>query len=93
MYITDAFQWSREMDEDEYSWNKHEIDIIGSDEPMRMVTLQLFDEAWQIQGCETGGPKYHRAGFCEVISNEYTATVMSVDSAYDSVMDIIERLS
>lgn len=92
-FDTDAFQWMREMDEDEYDWDRDEVDVVGGGEPIRMVTLQLLDDTWEIQGCETGGPNYHRPGFCEVISSEFSASVETVEEAHDEVMNIIERLS
>lgn len=60
-YDTDAFQWVREMAENEYSWSKKEVNAVDGNEPIRMVTLRLFDETWKIQDCETGGPQYYRS--------------------------------
>ena len=60
-YDTDAFQVVREMAGNEYSWSKKEVNAGDGNEPIRMVTLRLFDETWKIQDCETGGPQYYRS--------------------------------
>lgn len=71
---TDAYQWMREMNEEEYDWDRNKIDRLIGGTLIRMVTLWLVDKRWEIQACETAGPQYHRSGFCEVMSSEYTAT-------------------
>jgi hypothetical protein len=92
-FDSDSYQWMREMDEDEYDWDKDKVDIVGGGEPIRMVTLQLMDGKCGIQGSETAGSDYHRPGFCELISSEFAASAETVEEAHDKVMDIIERLS
>jgi hypothetical protein len=92
-FDSDAYQWMREMEPDEYDWNKEEVDIVGGGEPVRMVTLQFLDGGWEIQGSETAGPKYHRPGFCELISSEYAATFDDLDAASEKVEEFLRDLS
>lgn len=92
-YDKDAYQWVRELDEDEYNWDGSEVNIVGADVPMRIVSLQLQNDEWHVKGAETGGPKYHRPGFTELISGEFADTFSDADNAFDAVHDYIERLS
>ena len=92
-YDKDAYQWVRELDEDEYNWDASEVNIVGADVPMRIVSLQLQNDEWHVEGAETGGPNYHRPGFTELISSEFADTFSDADNAFDAVHDYIERLS
>lgn len=92
-FDSDAYQWVREMEEDEYDWDASKIDIVGADVPMRIVSLQLQNDEWHIEGAETGGPNYHRPGFTELISGEFADTFSDTDSAFDIVHEYIKRLS
>ena len=92
-FDTDSFQWMRELDEHEYDWDADEVDIVGADVPMRIVSLQLLNDEWHVEGAETGGPAYHRPGFTELISGEFADTFTGAGSAIDAVHADIERLS
>jgi|LFFM01.1.fsa_nt_gi hypothetical protein len=92
-YDTDAYQWMRELDEDEFNWDASEVNIVGADAPMRIVSLQLHNDEWHVEGAETGGPNYHRPGFTELISSEFADTFSDADNAFNAVHDYIERLS
>lgn len=94
-FDTDSYQWVRPMDDDEYGWDPEEDDVSlqGTDAPIRAVTIQHLNGEWQVQGAETAGPSYHRPGFTELISSEYSASFDDVDEAFDAVQEFIMRLS
>jgi hypothetical protein len=92
-YDTDAYQWVRELDEDEYDWDASEVDIVGANIPMRIVSLKLRNDEWHVEGAETGGSNYHCPGFTELMSSEFADTFSNADSAFDEVCEYIERLS
>ena len=83
----------RELDEHEFNWDASEVNIVGADAPMRIVSLQLHNDEWHVEGAETGGPNYHRPGFTELISSEFADTFSDADNAFNAVHDYIERLS
>ncbi len=94
-FDTDSYQWTRPMDDDEYDWDPDEDDVSlqGTDVPIRAVTVQFLNGEWQVQGAETAGPSYHRPGFTELISSEYSASFDDPGEAFDAVEEFIERLS
>jgi hypothetical protein len=94
-FDTDSYQWIRSMDNDEYDWNpeEDEINLQGTDVPIRSVTLQYLNGEWQVQGAETAGPSYHRPGFTELISSDYSASFENADEAFDAVREFVKRLS
>jgi hypothetical protein len=94
-FDTDSYQWIRSMNSDEYDWDPEEdnIDLQGTDVPIRSVTLQYLNGKWELQGAETAGPSYHRPGFTELISSDYSASFDNADEAFDAVREFIERLS
>jgi len=71
-FKTHGFQWIRELNSDEYDWNTDEVSLVGTDVPIRVVSLQFQGEKWTVEGSETAGPDYHRPGFTELISEEYS---------------------
>jgi hypothetical protein len=94
-FDTDSYQWIRPMNADEYDWNPEEDDVKlqGTDVPIRAVTIQFRNGEWQVQGAETAGPSYHRPGFTELISSEFSASFDEPGEAFDAVEEFIERLS
>jgi hypothetical protein len=93
----DAYQWVLEMDEDEYDWDPEEDDIslVGTDVPIRVVILRLDNGEWQIEGAETAGPDYHRPGFTELISGDYSESFPEEQDkkAFKTAKDFMQRLS
>lgn len=94
-FDTDSFQWTRPLDDEEYDWDPEEDDVSlqGTDVPIRAVTVQYLNGEWQVQGAETAGPSYHRPGFTELISSDYSASFDDAEEAFDTVRDFIEQLS
>jgi hypothetical protein len=66
---------------------------VGTDVPIRVVSLQFISGEWTIEGAETAGPSYHRPGFTEVISSEFSKTYNSAEDAFEGVNRFIQRLS
>lgn len=91
----DSYQWARPMDEDEYDWDPEEDDVslMGTDVPIRIVSVQHRHGEWQVQGAETAGPNYHRPGFTEVISSEYSESYDNAEEAFEAVREFIKNLS
>lgn len=87
-----AHRWSRLLDEDEYEWNADDVDVVGSEGPVRIVSLELHDE-WTVEGLETAGPDYHRPGFTETISSDYVYTTDDLEEAVGKMKEFIEKLS
>ncbi|EJN57560.1 hypothetical protein HSB1_39210 [Halogranum salarium B-1] len=81
------------MDDDEYDWNPDDVSVVGTDVPIRVVQLQYFDQEWQVTASETAGPEYHRPGFTELISREFSYTTSDFDDAVQKVRDFIRDLS
>lgn len=93
-FDTDSYQWTREMGESEYDWNIEDVSLVGTETPIRVVTLQpSHDEGWEVTAAETAGPDYHRPGFTEVISSEYSASAKNLQSAEELVESFISDLS
>jgi len=92
-FDTDGYQWVREMRDDEYDWDLREVSLVGTDVPIRVVSLQFLGEEWAIEGSETCGPNYHRPGFTELISSEYAETFEDAESAFQAVEEYIQKLS
>lgn len=90
-----SYQWVRPMEEDEYDWDpeKDDISLVGTDVPLRAVLAQYSSGEWQVQGAETAGPSYHRPGFTEVISSEYSESYDTADEAFRAVQEFIKKLS
>lgn len=93
----DSYQWVREIDDKEYDWSPDtdEVSLVGTDVPIRVVTLQYLDGEWNVEGAETAGPDYHRPGFTEVISSEFSATFAegAEAEAFAKVKEFALRLS
>ena len=87
-----SHQWSRPLREDEFDWNSDEVEIVGRDGPVRVVSLERHDE-WTVEGLETAGPDYHRAGFTENISSDYIYTTENVKEAVEMVKEFLHDLS
>ena len=94
-FDTDGFQWVRSMKEDEYNWDPDADDasLVGTDVPIRLVELQYRNEEWHVQASETAGPNYHRPGYTELISSDFSHTTTEIDEATAAVHDFIDRLS
>jgi hypothetical protein len=88
-----GFQWVREMSEDEYSWDLEEVSLVGTDVPIRVVSLQHLDGEWHVEASETAGPDYHRPGFTELISSEFSRSTSDIERAREVIHQFIERLS
>ena len=86
------YHWSRRLDEDEYDWDVSDVELVGTDVPIRVVSLQLQDQ-WSVTGLETAGPAYHRPGFTEAISSEYIYSTNSLEDAVDILREYIQDLS
>lgn len=91
----DSYQWVRPMDEDEYDWDPEDdgVSLVGTDIPIRVVSVQYLSGEWQVQGSETAGPDYHRPGFTEVISSEYSESYDTAEEAFERVREFIKKLS
>lgn len=94
-YDTDSFQWLRPMHDDEYDWDPEEdgIRVVGADVPIRAVDVQYRDREWHITAAETAGPEYHRPGYTEQISSEFSVSTLDVDEASETVHDFIQQLT
>lgn len=92
-FDTDSYQWICEMEEDEYDWDASELSLVGTDVPIRVVTLQYLNGSWNVEGAETAGPEYHRPGFTEVISGRYSEEFESANEAFEVVKEFIKKLS
>ncbi|WP_136590828.1 hypothetical protein [Salinigranum halophilum] len=89
----DSYQWVREMADDEYSWNLEDVSLVGTDVPIRVVSLQYLDGKWHIEASETAGPDYHRPGFTEPISSDFSRSTSDAEAACRAVKQFIKRLS
>ncbi|WP_083864283.1 hypothetical protein [Haloferax prahovense] len=85
-------QWTRPLDEEEIDWDVSNVDLVGTDVPVRVVSLELHDE-WTVQGLETAGPDYHRPGFTETISSEFVFSTDNLQEAVEVVKEFVTRLS
>lgn len=56
-----------------------DVSLVGTDVPIRVVQLQYLDGEWQVTASETAGPGYHRPGFTELISGEFSYTTSELD--------------
>lgn len=92
-FETDGFQWVRELHSDEYDWSSDEVSLIGTDVPIRVVSLQRHGGEWSVEGAETAGPDYHRPGFTELISEEYSERFENAEAAFQSVERFVHDLS
>ena len=90
-----TFQWVRELEDDEYGWDPEtdEVTLVGTEVPIRAVSLQKLDDQWHVEAAETAGPEYHRPGFTELISSDYAYSSTDLEKAADRVRVFIERLS
>ena len=88
-----SFQWARPLKNDEYDWDIEEVSLVGVDQPIRVVSLQLLDGAWTVEGAETAGPDYHRPGFTELISSDLSYSTDDLEDATDKVLEFIRQLS
>jgi hypothetical protein len=93
----DEYQWIRELGDEEYDWSPEDDDVslVGTDVPIRVVSLRRDGDEWLVEGLETAGPDYHRPGFTEVISPEYSAAfpVETERKAFDRVREYVQKLS
>ncbi|RDZ64219.1 hypothetical protein C5B90_14105 [Haloferax sp. Atlit-12N] len=85
-------QWTRPLDQEEFDWDVSNVDLVGTDVPVRVVSLELHD-GWTVQGLETAGPDYHRPGFTETISSDYVSSTADLEEAIEMVEDFVARLS
>lgn len=92
-YDSDSFQWVRELNRDEYDWDADDVSLVGTDVPIRVVSLQFDGGEWFVEGAETAGPDYHRPGFTELIGGEFSASFTNLEDAVDEVLEYIHRLS
>lgn len=88
-----GYQWARPMNEEEYSWDLDEVSLVSTDTPIRVVELQYLDGEWHVSASETAGPEYHRPGFTEQISGEYSHTTSRFTDAVAKVRQFIDELS
>ncbi|UVE51973.1 hypothetical protein KU306_16755 (plasmid) [Haloferax larsenii] len=88
-----SYQWVREMSDDEYSWDLEDVSLVGTDVPIRAVSLQSLDGEWQVEASETAGPDYHRPGFTELISAEFSHSTSDLAEARNIVHQFINQLS
>jgi len=88
-----GYQWARPMKKEEYSWDLNEVSLVGTDTPIRVVELQYLDGEWHVNASETAGPEYHRPGFTEQISGEYSHTTPEFTDAVAKVRQFIHDLS
>jgi hypothetical protein len=90
-----TFQWVRELEDDEYDWDPETdgVTLVGTEMPIRVVSLQKLDDQWHVEAAETAGPEYHRPGFTEPISSDYSYSSTDLERAADRVRAFIEQLS
>ena len=69
--------------------------MVGTDVPIRAVALRFDDGEWHVEGAETAGPTYHRPGFTEVISSEYSTSFPEgeEEDAFTAVKEFTRHLS
>jgi hypothetical protein len=87
------FQWVRPLRDHEYEWDISEVSLVGVNQPIRAVSLQLLDETWNVEGVETAGPDYHRPGFTELINSDLMYSTDSLEDATDKISAFIHQLS
>lgn len=92
-FDTDGYQWVREMRDDEYHWDREDVSLVGTDVPIRVVSLQFLGGEWSVECSETAGPDYHRPGFTELIGSEYADTFETPSSAFQAVERFVKELS
>lgn len=92
-FDSDGYQWVRELDDSEYEWDRSEVELVGTDVPIRVVSLQHRGSQWHVEAAETAGPDYHRPGFTELIGSEYHTTADDAEAAFAEVRSLVERLS
>lgn len=95
-YDTDSFQWIGTMEDDEYNWDPEEdnVNIVGGDTPMRIIELSPYsDGGWHVSASETGGPNYHRPGYTELISSDFSFKTDNFDTVIKKVHEFIRELS
>lgn len=94
-YDTGCYHWIRELNEDEYDWDPEEdnVSIVGFDKPCRTVDIRLENGGFSIVGNETAGPNYHRPGYTEPISSEYSENAETTEEALEKALNMIEQLS
>ena len=90
-----TYQWVRPLEDAELDWNPDAdgVDLVGTEVPIRVVTLQKMGEEWSVEAAETAGPNYHRPGFTEVISSEYSFSTEDFGEAVTRTREFIQRLS
>jgi len=91
-FDTRTHQWTRRLDEEEISWDVSNVDLVGTDIPVRVVSLELHDK-WTVQVLETAGPDHHRPGFTETISSEFVFSTEDLREAVETVEEFVARLS
>lgn len=91
----DSYQWVRPMKDEEYDWDPEEDDVslVGTEVPIRVVSVQFRNGEWHVEASETAGPNYHRPGFTELISSEYSKSTEDAEEAFETVSEFIRRLS
>jgi len=89
----DGYQWTRVMDDDEYSWDSDEVSLVGTDTPIQLVQLQYLNGVWQVTASETAGPEYHRPGFTELIGEKYSYETSKLNDAVEKANQFMNNLS
>lgn len=89
---SEIHHWTRCLDGDELDWEVSDVELVGTDVPIRVVCLELQDQ-WTVSGLETAGPDYHRPGFTETISSEFVFTSKDLDEAVGTLKEYISKLS
>lgn len=89
----DSYQWVRRMSNDEYQWDIENVSLVGTDVPIRVVSLQYLNGQWDIEAAETVGPDHHRPGFTELISSELSHSTDDIIEASELVHRLISKMS
>lgn len=89
------FRWVQPLDGGQIDWDPDEDDVslVGTDTPIRVVTLTKRDRGWHVEALETAGPKYHRPGYTELISGDHAASATDPEEAVEAVERFLEELS
>ncbi len=88
-----GYQWVRPMNDEEYNWDPNEVELIDTDSPIRVVELMYNGDKWQVSALETAGPNYHRPGFTELISSDFSKSNSDFEEAISAVETFIKKLS
>jgi hypothetical protein len=89
------YQWVQKLDADQYDWDPDagDVSLVGVDTPVRVVSLEIREFGWVVQGLETAGPNYHRPGYTEPIGSEFTEETTSAASTLETIEQYLDTLS